>query len=446
MNIVQITPGAGAMYCGNCFRDNALVRALRRQGHSVLMVPLYLPLTLDEDDQSKGTPLFFSGINVYLEQKSKWFRSAPDWLHHWLAAPRLLKWASGRAAKTNAADLGDLTLSMIHGEEGNQARELEELIAFLKKLERPDVICLSNALLAGMARRLKSELGSRIACVLQGEDGFLDALPESHRGRAWQAVAERCRDIDLFISPSQYFAGVMRARLSLPAERTRVVYGGINLDGYADAPAEPPKHPTLGFFARMSREKGLDILVEAFILLKERHRVQNLKLKVGGSCSPTDQPLVRRLCERLRAKVFLEDVEFLPNVDRAGKLEFMRSVSVLSVPALYGEAFGLYLIEAMASGVPVVQPRHAAFPEIIEATGGGLICEPGNPAALADALEPLLADPERARGLGEAGRKSVRERFSEEQMARETVRVYEDALGQGKSAPVEARGRVEHSF
>ncbi|HZQ47260.1 MAG TPA: glycosyltransferase family 4 protein [Verrucomicrobiae bacterium] len=424
MNIVQITPGAGAMFCGNCFRDNALVAALRRQGHSVLMIPLYLPLTLDEADQTDGVPIFFNGVNVYLEQKSEWFRKAPAWIHRISASPALLKWASGRAAKTRAADLGEITLSMIRGEEGNQAREVEQLLGFLKTQPKPDIICLSNALLAGLARRFKSELKVPIACVLQGEDTFLDSLPESHRALTWKTLAERCADIDLFIPPTRYFGDRMRERLNLPPERVRVVYDGISLEGYESV--QSPEAPVLGYFARMCREKGLDTLVEAFILLKERNRVPNLKLKVGGGCGPSDQPLVDALRERLKAKVFLDDVEFFPNVDRAGKLEFLRSLSVFSVPALYGEAFGLYVIEALASGVPVVQPRHAAFPELIELSGGGALCEPGNPKALADTLETLLLDPEKARALGAAGRKSVLEKFSAEQMAKEVARVYQE--------------------
>ena len=424
MNIVQITPGAGAMFCGNCFRDNALVAALRRQGHSVLMIPLYLPLTLDEADQTDGVPIFFNGVNVYLEQKSEWFRKAPAWIHRISASPALLKWASGRAAKTRAADLGEITLSMIRGEEGNQAREVEQLLGFLKTQPKPDIICLSNALLAGLARRFKSELKVPIACVLQGEDTFLDSLPESHRALTWKTLAERCADIDLFIPPTRYFGDRMRERLNLPPERVRVVYDGISLEGYESV--QSPEAPVLGYFARMCREKGLDTLVEAFILLKERNRVPNLKLKVGGGCGPSDQPLVDALRERLKVKVFLDDVEFFPNVDRAGKLEFLRSLSVFSVPALYGEAFGLYVIEALASGVPVVQPRHAAFPELIELSGGGALCEPGNPKALADTLETLLLDPEKARALGAAGRKSVLEKFSAEQMAKEVARVYQE--------------------
>jgi glycosyltransferase involved in cell wall biosynthesis len=430
MNIVQITPGAGAMFCGNCFRDNALVAELRRQGHSVLMVPLYLPLTLDEKDQTDGVPIFFNGVNVYLEQKSKWFRTAPAWLHRLSASPALLKWASGRAAKTRAADLGDITLSMIRGEEGNQAREIELLLDFLKTQPKPDIICLSNALLAGMARRFKSELNVPIACVLQGEDTFLDALPDSHRALTWKTLAERCADIDLFIPPTRYFGDRMRERLNLPPERIRVIYDGISLEGYEEV--QSPETPVLGYFARMCREKGLDTLVEAFIILKERNRVPNLKLKVGGGCGPSDQPLVDQVRKRLRVKKCLADVEFFPNVDRAGKLAFLRSLSVFSVPALYGEAFGLYVIEALASGVPVVQPRHAAFPELIELSGGGVLCEPDKPGALADALEPLLLNPEKARAMGAAGRKSVHQKFNAGHMAKEVARVYEEFSRGGK--------------
>src|SRR5580658_2334597 len=183
LRIVQLTPGAGKMFCGACLRDNALVAALRKLGHSVVMAPLYLPMTLDEDDQSAGTPLFYSGINVYLDQQSAAFRHAPDWLHRLLASPALLNLASGAAARTRPQDLGDLTLSMLRGEEGNQARELEDLIHWLRR-EKPDVVCLSNVLLAGMARRIRHELRVPVLCSLQGEDYFLDSLPQAHRERA----------------------------------------------------------------------------------------------------------------------------------------------------------------------------------------------------------------------------------------------------------------------
>jgi glycosyltransferase involved in cell wall biosynthesis len=416
VNIVQITPGAGGMFCGNCLRDNALVAELRRLGHTTLFVPLYLPMRLDEADQSAGTPIFFNGISVYLDQKSPLFRKAPAWLRRVFDAPTLLKFAAGRAAKTRAGDVGDLTLSMLRGEDGNQARDLDELLVWLKTQPRPDAVLLSNALLVGMARRLRAELGAPIVCMLQGEDTFLDSLPEPARAEAWRTMAERCAGVDLFIAPSHYFGGLMGVRLGLRDDRLRVIYNGINLDGFSPA-VEPPDPPVLGYFARMCREKGLEMLVEAYLLLRQHDRVKNLRLHVGGGCGPTDEPFVAELRSRLAARGVLGDVEFHPNLDRAQKAEFLRSLTVFSVPALYGEAFGLYVLEAMAAGVPVVQPRHAAFPEIIHATGGGVVCEPGDAQALATALEGLLINRIAARGLGESGRKAVLEGFSVRSMA-----------------------------
>src|SRR5512135_1244234 len=128
------------MYCGGCLHDNMLVAALRKLGHDTLMVPLYLPLTLDEPDQSAGTPVFFGGISVYLEHKSALFRAAPPWVRQLLAARPLLKWAAGKAAKTRAEEVGDLALSMIRGEAGHQARELAELIGWLKTRHQVQVV------------------------------------------------------------------------------------------------------------------------------------------------------------------------------------------------------------------------------------------------------------------------------------------------------------------
>jgi glycosyltransferase involved in cell wall biosynthesis len=436
VDILQLTPGAGTMFCGNCVRDNALVAALRLLGHQVLMVPLYLPLTLDEVDQSAGTPIFFSGINVYLEQKSALFRSGPRWLHNLLASPSLLKWAAGRAGNTHAEQLGALTLSMLRGEVGNQARELDELINWLKTQPRPDIIFLSNALLVGMTRRLKSALDRPVVCMLQGEDYFLDSLLEPHRALCWETLAERAKDADLFLAPSRYFAELMQRRLRLPIERVSTVYNGISLDGYpagngtnrhaggdaANSAARKTQGlPVLGFFARMCREKGLDTLVDAFIRLRQRGRVAGLRLCVAGSLGSADEDFVASLRRRLESVGLREQAEFHPNVDRATKLSLLGSFTVFSVPARYGEAFGLYVIEALAAGVPVVQPRTAAFPELVELTGGGILYDPENSQGLSEAIEGLLLEPERAQTFSAEGRRTIFEKFSAEAMARNMV-------------------------
>ncbi len=449
MNFIQITPGAGGMYCGNCLRDNALVAELGRRGHAAVMLPMYLPLNLDEPDESAGNPVFFGGISVYLAPRLPLLRRAPNWLRRWLAAPVLLRWATGRAAKTRPEEVGELTVSMLQGEEGNQAQELTELIGWLKHQTPPDWVCLSNALLIGLTRRLKRELATRVVCQLGGEDAFLDSLPGASRDLAWRTLAERAREVDLFVAPTHYFADLMTRRLDLAKDRVRVIPTGINLDGFEAAAARPrttdhgpptsdlrpptsdirpptsdlrnPAPPVLGYLARMCREKGLDVLVEAYVLLRQRGRVDRLKLSVGGSLGSADEPFVSLLRARLETAGLAADVAFHPNLDRPAKLAFLRGLTVFSVPALYGEAFGLYLIEAMAAGVPVVQPRHAAFPEIIAATAGGTLCAPGDPAALADALEELLLDPARARALGEAGRAAVARDYSIGRMAERLV-------------------------
>ncbi len=435
MNVVFLSPGAGGMYCGNCLRDNALVAALRRLGHATLMVPLYLPRRLDEPDHSTGTPIFFSGINVFLDQKAVLFRSAPQWLRNVFRSPGLLRWTGRFAAKTRPTDVAELTLSMLRGEHGNQAGQLEELIVWLRTQPAPDVICLSNALLAGFVRRLRAAFNAPVVCQLSGEDTFLDAMDEPVRGRVWAELAAQARTVDRFLAPTRYFADRMAARLALTPAQIEVVPLGVNLDGYghtADSTAAPRPPlvgpPTLGFFARMCPDKGLDTLVAAFIRLKQRNCVPGLRLKIGGSCGPADEAFVAAQRDQMRAAGVLCDVEFHPNLDRAAKIAFLRSLTVFSVPALYGEAFGLYLLEAMAAGVPVVQPRHAAFPEIVAASGGGVICEPGDPVALADAIEALLLDRMRLRALGEAGWRAVQEHFSIERMAEGTLAAFRRAV------------------
>lgn len=426
LKIVQITPGTGGLYCGNCLRDNALVAALRELGHDVTMVPLYLPLTLDEPDQSAGNPLFYGGVNVFLEQKSAFFRKAPAWLHGALNSPALLNFAAGRAVKTRPEVAGELTISMLRGEDGNQAREVKELAAWLAG--KTDTICLSNALLIGLARGLKKRLRAPVVCMLAGEDFFLDSLPEHLRAEAWTTLAQRAVDVDVFIAPSVYFAKLMSQRLGLGLERIQVIPNGINLEAYFPAP-DPPQPPVLGFFARMSREKGLDTMVQAYIALRKRGRIKNLRLRIGGACLPVDKPFVNSLRDQLKTAGVSEQVEFLPNLDRSAKQDFFRSLSVFSVPATYGEAFGLYLLEAWASGVPVVQPHHGAFPELLEATQGGILYSSKDPTALADALEKLLCDASLARSMGKAGFRAVRENFTSARMAERFVAALSNDVG-----------------
>lgn len=436
MRIIQLTPGTGSFYCGSCMRDNALVLALRKQGHDALMVPLYLDPTLDEPSAAEGAPLLFGGINVYLQSKSALFRKTPRWVDRLFDAPVVRKAAAKRTGMTSAKELGEITIYSLQGEAGPQVKELDKVVEWLLENERPDVLMLSNALLLGMARTLKERTGVPVVCTLQGEDAFMDSFPEPERTQAWDLLAERARDADAFIAPSHYFGELMTRRARLDPARVHVVHNGIALDGYA--PGTPSQPPVLGYLARMIPGKGMVTLIEAFILLRARNRIPDLKLRIIGSMLAADEPVVNQLRARLAEKGLADQVEFHPNVTREEKIRLLQDLSAFSVPATYGEAFGLYLIEALAAGVPVVQPRCASFPELIEATGGGLLCEPDDPAALAQAVEELLSDPQGARRMGERGRQAVVENFGVDRMAAGVQRVLEQVVSGG---PVAAAAR-----
>lgn len=429
MRIVQLTPGTANFYCGTCLRDNALVSALRREGHDAVLLPMYLPHFVDEESAADRSPLFFGGINVYLQQKSAFFRGTPVWLDRVLDSPALLKLAALKASATSPQALGDLTVSMALGESGRQAKELEKLVAWLAKPEnRPDVICLSNGLLLGLARRLKEALDVPVVCTLQGEEAFLDAVAQPER--CWEALRERVADTSAFVAVSRYCKTVMGGRLRIPEERIEVIHNGINLDGYAPREEGLPEPPVIGYLARMHPCKGLDVLVEAFIELKARDRIRGVKLRIAGNETPWDGPFVDRLRQRLLQSGRGADVEFLPNPDLRAKQAFLRTLSVFSVPAL-DESFGLYLLEALASGVPVIQPASGAFPELIEATGGGILYEAQAPGALATALEQALADRAGLASMASSGPRAVRERFSSAAMARGFIGVCERVCARG---------------
>jgi glycosyltransferase involved in cell wall biosynthesis len=215
---------------------------------------------------------------------------------------------------------------------------------------------------------------------------------------------------------SRFYGDVMTRRIGHAHPQLEPIHNGIDLAGYGPAD-EPPVKPTLGYLARMHPVKGLGTLVDAFIALAKRPHLRELRLKVGGSATEEDEKYVATLRTKLAAAGLEGRAEFRSNLSKQEKQDFLRSLSVLSVPATYGEAFGLYVIEALACGVPVVQPKSGAFPELVEATAGGLIAEGDDALSLANAIDRLLTDPVHARVMGGHGQRAVFDRFSADAMA-----------------------------
>ncbi len=428
MRIAHLTPGTGSFYCGACLRDQTLVRALRERGHEITLVPMYLPPFPEDPAASAGAPIRMGALNLYLQQKLPALRRLPRPVANLLDSPRLLRWLSRREGTTDPAFLGEMTISMLRGEEGRLGHEVEKLGGWFAEQPPFHAVFLSNVMLCSVARVLREHTRAALVCTLQGETPFLDALPEPHGAQAWKMLAERARDVDAFVAVSRHHADVMTERLELPPDRVSVVLNGLDLErAFPDDAFAPPDRPTLGFLARMNEEKGLSLIVEAFLRLRAGP-APTLRLRVAGVEREEDRPLIDELKRRLAEAGLADDVEFLPNLAPEAKREFLRSLTVFSVPARGDESFGLYVLEAMAAGVPVVQPRHAAFPEILEAAGSGVLCEPDDPDALAEAIDGLLRDPEAARSMAERGRAAVRDVFSADRMARDVEKVLEEVL------------------
>ncbi len=399
-------------------RDNALALALRKKGHDAVLVPLYLPLMLDEPSAAEDAPLFYGGVNVYLQHVSSLFRKTPRWLDKFFDSPSLLKMVANNTGMTTPEQLGTLTLSTLQGSDGNQAKELARMGEWLNGDTQADVICISNALLIGIAPYLKQKTTAKIVCTLQGEDYFLDSLPEPYKTQCWEMLSKQGQSVDAFVAVSQYYGDLMQRRANLPKERVHTLYNGIALEGYRNLPERTLPHPpTIGYLARLNPLKGLHTLVESYIALRNRNTILEVRLHIAGTKNSADDAYLKELEARIASEGLTESVMIQPNLSRDKKIEFLRGLSVLSVPATYGESFGLYLLEAWACGVPVVQPRHAAFPELLGITGGGELCEPDSVESLTNTLESLLKQPERLQALGQKGQKIVFEQFDVANMA-----------------------------
>ncbi len=424
MRLLCITAGAADMYCGSCLRDNALAAELLARGHDVLLVPVYTPTRTDETNVSQSD-VFLGGISVYLEQYVPLFRKTPWILDRLWDSTLALTLASRRGISTDPRVLGELTLSVLKGEDGFQRKEIHKLIHWLRREPPPDVVSLPNSLLIGLAAPLKRALGRPICCTLQGEDLFVSGLPDDHRHEVEELIRANVEHVDAFVAVSHFHAATMARYLRIPDAKMHVVPLGISLDGYDAGPPARADPFTVGYFARVTPEKGLHHLCDAYRYLRQRGDLPRSRLTAAGYLGADYRPYLDGIERRMQEWGLGDEFAYRGALDRAGKIEFLRSLDVLSVPAMYDEPKGMFVLEAMASGVPVVQPRRGGFPEILNTTSGGLLVEPDDSISLAEGILKVYRDVGLAAQLGARGQSGVREHYHVGRMADRALAVFE---------------------
>ena len=426
MKVAYITAGAAGMFCGTCIHDNTMASALKSQGHNVSLIPTYTPTRTDEENVSLDR-VFYGGINVYLQQKIAFFRHTPWAFDRLLDNTSLLNSLSRLSASTDARDLGLLTVSMLSGENGFQRKELEKLVKWLHEENKPDVVYLTNSMLLGFAKEIKNALDVPVICALQGEDIFLRDLIDPYKSEALTLLAERALDADGFVAPNSYYAQFMASEyLNISVDRIDVVPLGLNLDGHGRKDEKPGPPPFIvGYLARICPEKGLHILVSAFYTLAKEFGVDNLELHVAGYLGKKDKPYYEELVNQINAWGLQDSFMHYGEVTRTQKIDFLNRLHVFSVPTVYRESKGLSVLEALANGVPVVQPKHGSFPEMIKATEGGILVDPESAEAVAEGIYQLFRDPSKRKQLGANGQMIVHQNFSHEKIAQQLMNVFE---------------------
>ena len=424
MNIIQIIPGSGgSFYCGNCLRDSKYVDALRKQGHQVIKIPMYLPLFSDEHDIT-DIPIFYGAISTYLKQVYPVFRKAPKWFDKVLNSKPMMKMAASMAGSTRAKGLEDMTISMLLGEQGEQKEELDKMVNWIAEHCKPDIIHISNALLLGLARRLKEKTGVPVLCSLQDEDVWVDAMQPQFQQRIWDLMHTRAADVDALVAVSHFFAETMKKRMNLPAEKVHTFYLGVDTGDYHFiSTKEKPRN--IGYISRMCHENGFDIVVDAFIELNKKPGFEDVKLVTTGGSTGDDAKFIKEQKHKIRENNLENAFEIMQEFEGATRHDFFKKVSLISVPVRIGEAFGMYLLESMASGVPVVQPALGAFPEIVKLSGGGVTYMPNSAEKLCETWAELLTNPERLDKLSHDGYEGTSKKFNIHTHAAEIIGLYE---------------------
>ena len=402
--------------------DNAVAKAMMQQGCDIQLVPTYTPIRTDEEDVSVDQ-VFFGGINVFLQQKIPLLRLVPGFLDRFLDNAWLIRKATSRSTDMKPETLGALTVSMLKGSKGNQRKEVNRLCRWLAE-EQPDVVLFTNALIGGCNPEIKKRTSAKVWVTLQGDDVFLDSLPKNHRQQCIDSISRIANDVDGFVTHSQFYKNRMSEYFSIPLEKIHVTRLGLDLTGFESAGKTATDGVvTIGYLARLAHEKGFHHLVDAFVKLKQQPATEHIRLRAAGWLGDQNKAYAQENFDKLAGAGLSDAFEYIGQVTREEKIEFLRGVDVLCVPTEFLEPKALYALEAMAMGIPVVEPNHGCFPELIESTGGGLLYDPSDMEELKLQLFTLANDSQQRTEIGRRGQEAVQRERSAAAMAVELAQV-----------------------
>ena len=427
MRISYITAGAADMICGSCLRDNTLARKLQEHQCDVTLVPVYTPITVEEDDLSTNK-ILLGGISVYLEQRSILFRKIPSFLTQWLDKPGVVKFFTNRKSiQVEAEHLGNLTLSMLKCENGNQSRSFERAFKWIKDEAIPEIIDFSNLLIASLAPTIKRDLKIPIVVTLQGDDLFINELKDNHKELVIKELKRIAQSIDGFITFSDFYAQKMSNLLDIPIEKFHIVSLGINTEPFSNICREGSENRTFGYFGRVAPEKGFHNAVDAFIKIN-KNREPKIKMLSGGWLGDSDKSYFEEQTKKIDQANLTEYFNYSEAPTLEEKKDFFSKIDVFTMPTDQEEPKGIPVLEALASGLPVVQPDKGVFSAMINTTKGGVLYDDRDPSALSQELLKLIDNRGKAEALGRTGRDNVKIHFSDDKMAVDTKSVYEKLL------------------
>jgi glycosyltransferase involved in cell wall biosynthesis len=261
-------------------------------------------------------------------------------------------------------------------------------------------------------------------------------------------VERSLESVNLVLGVSQFITDRARERFPDSHVGFHTLYNGVDFDRFAcNSPENKPKQRIL-FVGRLSPEKGVHVLIQAFVQIARDFPDATLHL-IGPDnvlsrefVDPNrEDPELERLstffqskegyAAHLRALVpgeFSDRVHFLGTLPHDQLPDHYRAASLLVVPSVFDEPFGLPLVEAMAAGLPCVATSSGAFPEIVEDGVTGLLIPRGKVTSLASVLATLLADPQRCAQMGYAGRQRAAALFSWDKNAKTLADYYREAL------------------